>query len=166
MRGKPLIVILCLVLCVVVGAVAFFIYSATNAQAHNGQPCQQTGRNQKPMGIPLSLTSAPADKACFTVDDVKEYVTTHAIPQAGVISDKPAKILSIEFITGKEASERMKGDSVGVEDNAPVCYVVLYGPFQMGSVPPGAKPLVSDRGFEIFDGRTGRLLVWGLPDTN
>lgn len=166
MRGKPLIVILCLVLCVVVGAVAFFVYSATKAQAHNGQPCQQTGRNQQPVGITLSLTSAPADRACFTVDDVKAYIKTHAIPMAGTVSSKPAKILSIEFITSKEARERMKGDSVGVADDAPVCYVVLYGPFQTGSVPPGAKPLVSDKGVEIFDGRTGRLLVFWMPDTN
>lgn len=166
MRGKPLIFALCLALCVLVGIIAFFTYKETNAQAHNGLSCQQTGRNQQPMGITLSLTSAPADKPCFTVDDVKAYIKTHAIPRAGTVSGKPAKILSIDFITSKEASERMKGDSIGLADNAPVCYVELYGPFITGSVPYGAKPLVSNRGVEIFDARTGRLLVWWMPDTN
>lgn len=75
------------------------------------------------------------------------------------------KLLTIAFITSKQASMRMHGESVGLADTAQVCYVELYGPFTMkyAPVPPGASLPVSATGVEVFDGLTGNLLLWWVP---
>jgi hypothetical protein len=47
--------------------------------------------------------------------------------------------------------------------NAPVCYVVLQGPFRVkGPLPPGAAAPIINTGYELFDATTGNLLMWGF----
>ena len=58
--------------------------------------------------------------------------------------------------------QRLNGASTGLPDDTPLCYVELTGDFTF-SGPPGAEPHFA-RGFEVFDAKTGNLLLaGGLP---
>ena len=63
----------------------------------------------------------------------------HGFPAGKPTDGTPLKATSIQFITAKQASDIMKGKSIGRPDNALVCYVKLQGPFSRGgvSVPRG-----------------------------
>jgi hypothetical protein len=82
------------------------------------------------------------------------------------VSGAPPTILKILFVSSKQASDLMHGESTGLPDGALACYVELRGPFNpvMMSVPPGTriqqKPV--EIGVEVFDAETGNLLEWGF----
>jgi hypothetical protein len=97
----------------------------------------------------------------FTSVDVTHYITTHPFPLGPTTTGKPPTIVSIEFITSKQASQRLLGESIGVPDTAIVCYVKLSGPFTMSFAPhpPGAQVPPSNTATEIFDAQTGNLLL-------
>jgi hypothetical protein len=81
------------------------------------------------------------------------------------LSEEPPTVESVEFVTCKELTDRIKV-YIGPDDDALVCYVVLRGPFllTMISLPPGADPgpHFSERVIEIYDASTGNLLVSGV----
>jgi outer membrane protein assembly factor BamB len=106
-------------------------------------------------GIRLTKTGIPA----FTVADVEQYFARHpTLTTAG----KPGKIVKIEFITSKEASVLMRGESTGLPDDALVCYVELHGPFVLDvSVPRGAKLPSAPNVYYVFDAQTAKSLVFG-----
>jgi hypothetical protein len=55
----------------------------------------------------------------------------------------------------------MAGESIGLSDDALVCYVEFYGTFR-SSGPPGSKPVEhTGTGVQVFDAHTGNLLVEG-----
>lgn len=112
---------------------------------------------------PLKLTQnkAPA----FTVAEMTSYLQSAPTCAGGpTLSGDPPIIETLEFVGCKELTKRLKL-SIGLADDALVCFVVLRGPFLMTmmSLPPGATPgpHFSHRVVEIYDASTGRLLVWG-----
>lgn len=121
---------------------------------------QRVGRS------PLKLT--PGKVPAFTADDMRAYL--QSAPECAVgptFSGEPPIIETLEFVGCKELSRRLKL-SIGLPDDALVCYVVLLGPFNATriSLPPGAPPgpHYPLRILEIYDARTGRLLVMsGYP---
>lgn len=113
---------------------------------------------------PLKLTSKWTPS--FTADDMKAYL--QGAPECSLgptLSGEPPTVESVEFVTCKELTDRIKV-YIGPDDDALVCYVVLRGPFllSMMSLPPGADPgpHFSERVIEIYDASTGRLLVSGV----
>ena len=108
-------------------------------------------------GIKSTLSGIPA----FTSSDVIRFISTHSSPLGPTTTGMPPTIVSIEFITSKQASQRLLGEWIGVPDTAIVCYVKLYGPFTNSDVPspPGAIIKPSNTATEIFDAQTGNLLV-------
>ena len=74
------------------------------------------------------------------------------------------KIVTIQFVTAKQAFTLTKGESIGRPDDYLVCYVKIQGPFQTTNMmlPPEAKaiPTVATN-YAVFDGHTGNLLVYG-----
>ncbi len=119
----------------------------------------------QPHGRPaLKLTSkwTPA----FTADDMKAYLQGAPSCSLGpTLAGEPPIVESVEFVTCKELTDRIKV-YIGPDDDALVCYVVLRGPFllAMMSLPPGAVPgpHFSERVIEIYDASTGDLLVSGV----
>lgn len=154
MRSKLLIasLITACIICIV-GAIGIF---------HSIEASSASGPGM--IAIRPTLSSG---NARFTAADVQAYFQAHpAPPQMSLAPGSTAKILSIDFITSKEASQRMNGESVGLPDDALVCYVQLSGPFLLDRVssPPSAKPIPpSNTATVVFDAQTGNILVSGTP---
>ncbi len=114
-----------------------------------------------------SLKLTPGQVPAFTLEDMKVYLQSMPSCSAGpTLSGEPPIVETLEFVGCKELSNRLNL-SIGLADDALVCYAVLGGPFQMKmmSLPPGAAAgiRVSERVEEIYDASTGQLLVWGVP---
>jgi hypothetical protein len=91
--------------------------------------------------------------------------TTKARPLFVTMRSEPVgtpKITKIWFITSAEASRRMAGESIGIPNDALVCYVEFYGTFRSYAPIPGSKPMEhTGTGAQVFDAHTGNLLVEG-----
>jgi hypothetical protein len=139
-----------------------------------------TPPSDKPANMPLgysaltphlNLTPSQASKPTFTQADVVNFITQNGSPAGPLVAGAHLTILKIQFTTAKQASMLMEGESIGIPDNAPVCYVLLQGPFLAKDVhmsPQAASELhgripVASRVDLVLDGRTGNLLVWGIP---
>ena len=112
---------------------------------------------------PLKLTSKWTPS--FTADDMTAYLQGAPECRLGpTLSGEPPTVESVEFVTCKELTDRIKV-YIGPDDDALVCYVVLRGPFllSMMSLLPGADPgpHFSQTVEEIYDAGTVRLLVSG-----
>ncbi|MGH2485822.1 MAG: hypothetical protein ACRDHE_07420 [Ktedonobacterales bacterium] len=104
----------------------------------------------------------------FTVQDMTTYL--HGAPCSSfgpTFSGDPPTIETLEFVGCEELTGRLNL-WIGLTDDAPVCYVVLRGPFVLRSIslPPGhpGGPAYSETVFEIYDASTGRLIVKGVGD--
>lgn len=103
----------------------------------------------------------------FTQEDVAAYLNKYGF--LPVVAGAHLTILTIQFVTARQASQLMVGESVGRPDGALVCYVKVEGPFLLinihGPPPrPNAKapPTTAKYGDTVFDAHTGNLLVWGV----
>jgi hypothetical protein len=122
--------------------------------------------------IPVHTTSGVSANAAnnastpaFTKNDVITYFNAHGFYAGPLVKGAHLKFLSIQFVTAKEASTLMAGESVGRPDDYLVCYVKVQGPFQVKSAeaPPTAKGMsTANTGDAVFDAHTGNLLVWGV----
>lgn len=109
----------------------------------------------------FSIPQTQQGTVTFTSNDVSHYITTHPFPLGPTTTGTSPTVISIEFITSKQASQRLFGEALGVPDTAIVCYVKLKGPFTMSLAPrpPHAKVGPSNTATEIFDAQTGNLLL-------
>jgi hypothetical protein len=93
------------------------------------------------------------------------FLNTNEFFAGPVVSGAHLKVLTVQFVTSKRASELMYGESVGRPDDALVCYAKVEGPFLLTnvSVPRGTKAVTTAKyGDAVFDAHTGNLLVWGI----
>jgi hypothetical protein len=97
----------------------------------------------------------------FGAEDVRAFVMAHPLPR-NANRDKTFTIQRIDFLSSKEVTSLLNGESTGFPDDYPLCYVELQGDFAF----PGPKGAVATfpRAIEIFDARTGNFLMsGGLP---
>lgn len=104
----------------------------------------------------------------FTTQDVERYVSQTGSPAGPLVKGAHLTFIKILFISSAQASYIMGGEYVGLPDNAPVCYVLIHGPFLMtnASFSPAEhikQPPVVATTEIVLDGRTGNLIVWGTP---
>ena len=104
----------------------------------------------------------------FSKNDVVAYLnklSKNGFYSGPHVQGATLKIVSIQFVTAKQATDLMLGDGPNRPDNYLVCYVKVQGPFLLTdiSAPPGAHIKKSAMfGDIIFDGHTGNLLEWGV----
>lgn len=117
-------------------------------------------------GIPAISPRSSMSKSIptFTSTDVVAYISQAGFASGHLVKGAHLVIDKIAFITSKQASILLQGEFIGLPDNAIVCYVELTGPFlmdNMASLPPGAKIPTVQKGVEVFDAKTGNLLISG-----
>jgi len=103
--------------------------------------------------------------AAFSQQDVIDFLNKYGFVAGPPTDGTPLKILSIQFVTAKQASALMQGEFVGRPDNYLVCYVKVKGPFSRAVMhPPIQYKETKDAssGDMVFDAQTGNMLVWGL----
>jgi hypothetical protein len=117
-------------------------------------------------GAPAITPHAPPNSSgpAFTQADVIAYLDKYGfMPLA---PGARLQILTIQFVTARQASQLMDGESVGRPDDYLVCYVKVAGPFLTAGLKlsPQAKkvPKTARYGDEVFDAHTGNLLVAGV----
>ena len=117
-----------------------------------------TGKPMRPQGL-AAIAVAKGATSLFTKADVAKYFTTHNLPR---LAGKPGQVhvVSLEFLTSRQVSDRLHGESTGLPDGDPVGFATLSGTFGV-SGPPPAKPVTYSSAFAAFDGTTGNLLMAG-----
>lgn len=133
------------------------------------RPFQQSYVSGNPAILPH--TSQNASGPAFMQDDVIAFLNKYGFFAGPLVPGAHLKILTIQFVTAKQASALMYGESTGRPDNYLVCYVKVEGPFLLTHVHGGAylrgsnkskAPTTAKYGDAVFDGHTGNLLVWGI----
>lgn len=114
---------------------------------------------------PRSVSSSPGTPS-FTVDDVKAYISTASEPKLVPVQGVHLTIEKVLFISSKEATQLMRGESPGLPDDALVCLALVKGPFYVQvDYAPGTSPSTASTASEIaevFDAHTGNLLMWAV----
>jgi hypothetical protein len=132
--------------------------TSTPTGGHQGTPLAlPTGTSSFSLGVP-AIQPTQKGLPTFTRDEVIAFLKKNGV--AHVINGKTNfTVVRIDFISSKEASNRLHGESIGVPDQAQVCYVELAGSF----VFPGPDNTSGKfpRAIEIFDAQTGNLLLSG-----
>ena len=121
-----------------------------------------TAENRVDRRTPLKLTTGKIP--AFTLEDMTVYLLSGPVCAGGpTLSGDPPAIETLEFVGCKELAGHLH-TYIGLADDAPVCYVVLLGPFLLRGVsfPPGTVHTapISQRVEELYDASTGNLLVW------
>ncbi len=122
--------------------------------------CAESTSGSGAPGVPAIQPHLPGVPA-FSRDDVLQFFQTHGFSGLRFGSVGTPTITLILFTTSYEACELMQGESVGVPNDALVCYVELSGEFEFGS-PFSNRATILHRGDAVFDARTGNLLVMGV----
>jgi hypothetical protein len=152
------------------------VVGVTSSAAATGKPTPPPPVHQTFQISRTYVPGAPAIKPhiaqpnaagpAFTREDVIAFLQQQNGFYSGPLAPGAhLQILTVQFVTAKQASELMVGESVGRPDDYLVCYVKVQGPFLLTSVhvPNGASaPTTAQYGDAVFDATTGNLLVWGI----
>lgn len=126
-------------------------YDEIVQRAEQGPNALPTGR----AAIKPTLSGVPA----FSLDAARAYAESGRIP-IGVARNVHAT--DAKFLSSAEVSKRLDGATIGLADDAPLCFVEMQGDFTFAG-PSGSAPHFT-RGFEVFDAQSGKLLLsGGLP---
>ncbi len=108
---------------------------------------------------------AKADGTQLTENDVRQYVSTKTAPIGPTLSGNAPTVEKVSLVSSKDASHELGNSAIGLPDTENVYLVVLNGPFHCNgvSVPPGVSvPASVDQMYEVFDAKTGNLVLWGI----
>ncbi len=126
-------------------------YDELTQRAEQGPHALPTGR----AAIKPTLSGVPS----FSLDAARAYAESGRIP-IGVARNVHAT--DAKFLTSTEVSKRLDGATTGLPDDAQLCFVEMQGDFTFAG-PSGSDPHFT-RGFEVFDAKSGNLLLsGGLP---
>ena len=167
-----IISLLTLVAAIILILVAFTgagINTLQNSSPPQGTPIGQGGpRLAQNLGVPAivpSLHGTSNEVPAITKADVIRYINANGYDGGPVVNGGHVVIEKIQFISAKQASTLIRGESADRPDTTIVCYVQLRGPFIIEAldVPLGVTNQVPPvlRGYEIFDAYTGNELQWG-----
>lgn len=115
--------------------------SAFSSKPHNPPPSFQTSDSYVPGNpaispdVAMANTSNNSSNPAFSIKDVENFLNTYGFYAGPVVNGGHLKIVSIQFVSAKQAGELMHGESVGRPDNYLVCYVKVKGPFSRAHTP-------------------------------
>lgn len=119
---------------------------------------------QMPQGVPAITPSRADALPSFTEAEVRDFVMTHP-PGKGASSSQYTIVTVDCALTSSDLSRILRDINTGLPDALRVCYIELEGSFTfIGplSQPQGERRVVIyPRGFEVFDAKTGNLLLDG-----
>ncbi len=118
------------------------------------------GTPKRPQGS-AALTVKPGPQP-FTKADVANYFKTHNLPM-NMSSTNDFQVDTLEFLTNKDVSDRLRGASPGLADSAIVGLATLRGLF-IFTGPPQTKPARFARAYAAFDATSGNLVMIGTLD--
>jgi hypothetical protein len=117
------------------------------------------GTPMRPQGLP-AIKTTPGSPAPLSKNDVASYFTTHNLPSLSAKTGQ-VHVVSVEFLTSKQVSDRLQGESTGIPDGDPVAFATLSGTFTVSS-PLKTKLATFSSAYAVFDGGTGNLLMAGV----
>jgi hypothetical protein len=117
-----------------------------------------TAKPMRPQGL-AAIKAVKGASSPFAKSDVVNYFTTHS-PSRFFGKPGQVHVVSLEFLTSKQVSDRLHGESTGLPDGDPVGFATLSGTFGV-SGPPPAKHMIYSSAYAAFDGSTGNLLMAG-----
>jgi hypothetical protein len=150
-----------------------YAYVAAPQSLQNAAPVphpRTSNRQGQPIGYPAirphastnnSATIGTESSPGFTVNDAIEYVKTHGIFKA-IGAHGTVKVAKAKFMPSKAASVALDGESIGLPDDALVCYVELHGKIDFAG--PSGVVVTFSRVYELFDAQSGNLLMVGGLD--
>lgn len=143
------------------------LFSHVHVSQAVGSKQVQSMRVSKPhlsvAGTP-AITPRSTGTPAFSVNDVRQYIVTHQFSGGPTVTQSSPSIVKLEFMSSKQASQQLDGTSLGLPDNALVCFVVIKGPFLLtaDSLPSRLHVPRFDTGLEVFDAHTGNQLLWAV----
>jgi hypothetical protein len=132
-----------------------------------GPPPTTGSVSHGPAGLPAiqpnaALAQAGGAGPYFTEADVRQYVATHR-PYSTVPGTPNPVVVSVQFLTSKQASALVGGEEIAASDSTLVCLVFVSGTFSAAAwAGPGdtvAANATFTQGWMAFDAHTGNLLV-------
>ena len=114
------------------------VYAGIRSMSSSAQASQTSGpigmshlsqTKPKSVGIPAIRVKGTASQVApntprISKTDVENYVEIHPFRRFCYFWDNP-KVVAINYITSKEASQLLKNDSIGLADTAMVYYVAM-----------------------------------------
>ncbi|HEU5348484.1 MAG TPA: hypothetical protein VFU63_07705, partial [Ktedonobacterales bacterium] len=147
----------------VIGNVFFAQAKGQSGGAHSSisqTTNQPTPEGHMTMGSPAikpHMNMSDPQLPTFTREDVIAWVSVNPVGRMPAL--EPPTIVKVEFTPDSEV-KKVLGASTGLPGTALVCYVELHGRFA-ARVPPGSPPRIFKRVWEVFDARTGNVLMAG-----
>jgi hypothetical protein len=134
-----------------------------SASSGNLQPALSSPSGKDPAAMGIPAIRSRTGTASLVLADVQQFVNTHPFFGGPTVSGGRPIVVKLLAIPSKEVVALTHGESTGLPESAPVYYVQLQGPFLLVNAgsPRGAKVLTLGTGVEVFDARTGNLILWG-----
>lgn len=168
---KPRALLACLIGCVVLlgvvvlsnGSAAATPSNATNVVAAASSHARAQGSSVVPgaPAIPPRQGYVGQNGATFTAQDASQYATTYPMWR-NLAPWSPPTVVKVLFLSSGQLKTMLHGEDTGLPASAVVCYVELRGTFTFSN--GQGTDVTFHRGFEVFDGRTGNLLMAGGLD--
>lgn len=143
---------------ILAGCVAAETGTTGNGDQNRQKLAAPTGTPLQPKGI-TALQVRPNEQQPFTVDDVGVYFQTHVLP--GAYGTTSVTVVSLEFITSREVSAHLQGETTGFPDAYVLGFAILAGDFVFSSPPQGQVVYHAKRAYAAFDAKTGNLVMDG-----
>ena len=120
---------------------------------------------QRPTGTPAMRPIRPDQTPAFTADELKQYLMS--TPGAfGTTKASTVQITRLDCnMKGGDVGGLLARVNTGLSNDTSVCYVEYSGTFTYYGLPshrfPRGTTLTFNTGFQVFDAKTGNLLLSG-----